>query len=125
MKKFLSCVTVALLVLVGSLFTHQESASASSQVVTVLKKDQKSSSTKRITVKKGQVLRIRVFPFNNKTIKWTIFKNGSSWTSDLVSGRAYDYTFKSIGAGQYSVRLYCGKYGGQTGCYGQGMLNVY
>lgn len=72
-----------------------------------------------------ECLQVRVFPFNNKTIKLTVFKNGKAWTSDLTSSPSiYDYTYKKPGAAEYSLRLYCGKNGGQKGCYGQGLLTV-
>lgn len=125
MKKFLGSVLIGCAVLLSSFMTHQESASAASQVETILQKSQTSNSTKRIKVKAGQSLQVRVFPFNNKTIKLTVFKNGKAWTSDLTSSPSiYDYTYRSPGAAEYSLRLYCGKNGGQKGCYGQGLLTV-
>lgn len=125
MKKCLSTAVIGCVVLFSSFALHQESASAAPQVETILQKTQTSSSTKRIKVKSGQNLQVRAFPFNNKTIKLTVFKNGKAWTSDLTNSPfIYDYTYKKPGAGEYSLRLYCGKNGGQTGCYGQGLLTV-
>ncbi|CUB26574.1 hypothetical protein [Bacillus spizizenii] len=125
MKKFLGSVVIGCAVLFSSFMVHQESASAASQVETILQKSQTSNSTKRIKVKAGQNLQVRVFPFNNKTIKLTVFKNGKAWTSNLTSSPSiYDYTYKNPGAAEYSLRLYCGKNGGQKGCYGQGLLTV-
>ncbi|MFX8004446.1 hypothetical protein ABTK66_18895, partial [Acinetobacter baumannii] len=80
-----------------------------------------SSSTSRLKIGSSG-LHILVGNYNSsKTIRWTIFKNGNAWTSGLVSaGQTYNYQFSasSISSGEYSLRLYCGKTGSNTGCSG-------
>ncbi|MCY7776024.1 hypothetical protein MOE82_20940 [Bacillus licheniformis] len=127
MKKFFAIFTVVTMLLVGGLFINQDTSSAASSVVTYLKKDQTSSSTKRITVKKGQSLRLVVSSYGSsgKRMKWTIFKNGKAWTTNLLNPPInFGHTFKP-GAGQYSVRLYCGINGGEKGCSGMAGLSVH
>lgn len=125
MKKFLSIFVATFIVFFGSLGANASAAS----VTTSLGPTETTDTTSRITLGSGQKLTITVgnYWYSDHTIKWTIFKNGSAYLSGLraVNGTTQlTYTTADIGTGQYSLRLYCGTYGGLTGCEGQGTLSV-
>ncbi|MGF9977336.1 hypothetical protein [Viridibacillus arvi] len=96
-------------------------ASAATQDVT-LTTNQSSSSTSRVTATKNLLLIIN--NKGDKTIHYTIFKNGEAWLigSDYFPGEVLQDKY-NVAPGEYSVRLYCGtRYTPTTGCKATGTL---
>ena len=127
MKKVLTIFTLAIIVLVGS-FTTASAASAASKSTT-LSSSEPTDTTSRITLGSGKKLYISVanYWYSDEIVKWTIFKNGDAHMTGLTNPNkvsSYTYSASELGTGEYSLRLYCGTYGGLKGCDAEGTLTV-
>ncbi|MEB6551136.1 hypothetical protein MXL46_19000 [Heyndrickxia sporothermodurans] len=126
MKRFLITLTLGLVVAIGS---FAQGVFAAQQVSVSISKSDKTVTTKRIHLGSGQSITVLVANYWNSkhNLKYTVFKNGKAHISGLAApNEVKNNVFKasSWGAGDYSIRLYCGKYETVTGCGGQASLTV-
>lgn len=93
-----------------------------------LTKSQKTATTTRITLEKGNTLGVSVTPIAfgpRGTLVMTLFRSGEYYQSYIFSKKTKFGDILNVLPMQYSMRLYCGNPDElETGCQAEGALSV-